>query len=121
MADQTHAVIEMVSAAPEMFLDKVWDYLALEHDTLVSITTLHDLILAAGLSYKLLHHQALEQDEMARTMWLRDAQRHFRASQLVWTDESSKDDWTIYLSTLWSVTFRRTRQLTCQVYLWGQV
>ena len=65
MADQTHAVIETVSAAPEMFLDEVRDYLALERDTLVGITTLHDLILAAGLSYKLLRRQVPERDEMA--------------------------------------------------------
>ncbi|HEV7736834.1 MAG TPA: hypothetical protein VGO47_05595 [Chlamydiales bacterium] len=95
-ATQIHALLDFINASPEMFLDEIRDFLILEHDVLVSISTLHDLIQAAGLTYKLLRRNALERDEIRRRLWLEDVQARFVANQLVWTDESSKDDRTIY-------------------------
>ena len=38
----------------------------------------------------------MEQDGEARALWMEEVQLHFVAGQFVWTDESSKDDCTIY-------------------------
>ncbi|KIJ43051.1 hypothetical protein M422DRAFT_253841 [Sphaerobolus stellatus SS14] len=59
-ATQIHAVIDLVNASPEMYLNEIRDLLALEHDVLVTVTTLHDVICAAGLTFKLLRRQAME-------------------------------------------------------------
>ncbi|KAF8519199.1 hypothetical protein JB92DRAFT_3141831 [Gautieria morchelliformis] len=61
---QMHALINLVQNAPEMFLNELQDWLALEHDILVAITTLHYATQNAGLSYKLLRRQAAERDEI---------------------------------------------------------
>ncbi|KIJ57007.1 hypothetical protein M422DRAFT_77428, partial [Sphaerobolus stellatus SS14] len=50
-ATQIHTVIDLVNASPEMYLDEIRDFLALGHDVLVAVTTLHDVIHAAGLTF----------------------------------------------------------------------
>ncbi|KAF8576870.1 hypothetical protein K439DRAFT_1640201 [Ramaria rubella] len=72
-----------------MYLDELQDWLALEHDILVTITTLDRNIREAGLTYKLL-------DKGARAAWRADMQANFIAGMLVCVDESSKDERTIY-------------------------
>ena len=49
-----------------MFLDELQDWLALEHDVLISKMALHQNIRGTGLTYKLLHRRAAERDEDAR-------------------------------------------------------
>ena len=79
-----------------MYLDELQDWLVLEHDVLISTTSLHDNIQDAGLTYKLLRRRAAERDEVARDQWKEDVWLNFVVAQMVWTDESSKDDHTIY-------------------------
>ena len=57
---------------------------------------LHNNIWSAGLTYKLLCRRAAERDEVATEQWKEDVHVNFMAAQMVWTDESSKDDRTIY-------------------------
>ena len=78
-----------------MFLDELQDWLTLEHDVLISTTALHMNIRNARLTYKLCQ-RAVERDEVAREQWKVDVHANFVAAQIVWTDESSKDDQTIY-------------------------
>ena len=81
---------------------------------MVSQMTLHHIIQDAGPSYKLLGQCAMEWDEEARALWMEEVQLHFVASQFVWTDESSKDDCTIYChydcSALGQVAMINTRR-----------
>ena len=79
-----------------MYLDELQDWLALEHDIIVSQMTLHCIIQDTGLSYNPLRWCAMGQDEEARALWMEEVQLHFVTSQFIWTDESSKDDCTIY-------------------------
>jgi len=79
-----------------MYLDELQDWLALKHDVLISTTSLHATIWDAGLTYKLLCWRAAERDEVVREQWKEDMWLNFVAAQIVWTDESSKDDRTIY-------------------------
>jgi transposase len=57
-ATQMYALMELIETAPAMFLDKLQDWLGLEHDIFISITALHNSIKQAGLSYKLLRCRA---------------------------------------------------------------
>ncbi|KAF8574082.1 hypothetical protein K439DRAFT_1642452 [Ramaria rubella] len=79
-----------------MYLDELQDWLTLEHDILVTITTLDRNIQEAGLTYKLLRQAAGEKDKGARVAWRADMQANFIAGMLVCVDESSKDEQTIY-------------------------
>jgi transposase len=91
-----YGLIAVIQASPAMYLDELQDWLALEHDVLISKTALHNNIQAAGLTYKLLRRRAAERDELAREQWREDVRVNFVATQMVWMDESSKDDRTIY-------------------------
>ena len=79
-----------------MILDELQDWLALEHDMLISTTALHMNIQNTGLTYKLLCRRAVERDEVVREQWKADVHANFVAAQIMWMDESSKDDRTIY-------------------------
>jgi hypothetical protein len=59
-------------------------------------STLHYLICDAGLTYKLLHKSASEQDEGAWEVFHTYMREHLVADQVVAADETSKDDWTIF-------------------------
>ena len=59
----------MLDESPELFLNKIQDWVALSHDIQLSKSALHYLIRDAGLTYKLLHMAALEQDEEAREVF----------------------------------------------------
>jgi len=79
-----------------MFLDELRDWLALEHNVAVSISCLDRNIREAGLSSKLLRRHAVERNEMARAAWRADMGANFIGRQLIFVDESSKDERTIY-------------------------
>lgn len=93
---QLHSIVDFIRAYPEMYLDELRDFLALESDILVPITTLHRVLANAGLTYKLLRRQALERDNVGRYLWMQETQNLYRANHIIWIDESSKDDRTIY-------------------------
>ena len=79
-----------------MYLDEIQDWLAVAYEIKLSKTALFQNIRDAGLTYKLLCKAAAERDEEARAEWMDDMNAHFTARQLVFVDESSKDDHTIY-------------------------
>ncbi|KIJ29175.1 hypothetical protein M422DRAFT_269442 [Sphaerobolus stellatus SS14] len=63
---QVHSLAEKIQECPEMYLDELRDWLALEHDVAIPISTLDQNIREAGLSHKLLRRRAIERDEIAR-------------------------------------------------------
>ena len=91
-----YGLIGIIEASPAMYLDELQDWLALEHNMLISKMMLHNSIHNARLSYKLLHRRAVERDEGVREQWKEDVRINFMVAQMVWMDESSKDDHMIY-------------------------
>ncbi len=79
-----------------MYLSEIQDWIALLHKVHISKTALHENIRDAGITFKLLRKAAAERDEDHRLEWKEDINTHFIASQMVFIDETSKDDWTIY-------------------------
>ncbi|KAF8589483.1 hypothetical protein K439DRAFT_1286458, partial [Ramaria rubella] len=59
-------LVELIQQSPQMYLDELQDWLALEHEVLVVLPTLDRNIREAGLTYKLLQWAAAERDEEAR-------------------------------------------------------
>ena len=94
--DMTHDLYTLLKEAPDMYLDEIQDWLAVAHDVRLSKTALFENIRDAGVTYKLLRKAAAERDEDARAEWMDDMNTHYTAQQLVFVDETSKDDRTIY-------------------------
>jgi transposase len=95
-ATQIYALTEFIEASLTRFLDELQDWSTLEHDALVPKTTLHNKIQQAELTFKIVRRRAAEWDEIAREPWRQDVATNLVAKQMVWTDESSKDDRKIY-------------------------
>ena len=95
-ADMTHDLYTLLEEAPEMYLDEIQDWLAVTHDVKLSKTALFENIRDAGITYKLLRKAAAERDDDARAEWMDDMNTHFVSQQLVFIDETSKDDRTVY-------------------------
>jgi transposase len=94
--NMTHDLYTLLKEAPELYLDEIQDWIALAFQTSVSKSTLFRNIRDAGVTYKLLGKAAAERDEDARQEWKDNINTHFVASQMVFVDETSKDDRTIY-------------------------
>src|SRR5258708_27494039 len=95
-SDITHDLYTLLEEAPEMYLSKIQDWIALSYEVHVSKTTLHENIHDAGISFKLLRKATAEHDEDQRLEWKEDVNTHFIASQIVFVDKTSKDNQTIY-------------------------
>ena len=95
-AEQRNDLFNVLDQAPEMFRDKVQDWMALHHDTAISITSLHWVIQDVGLSLRMLHKPTSERDKMAQEEFRIYVQKHLVAEQVITVDESSKDDCTIF-------------------------
>jgi hypothetical protein len=86
----------MVSDAPKMYLDEIQDWVAVTQELGIGRTTLHKLILDAGMTYKVLWRAALERDEEACQNWQDFVQENLVSSMIIMVDESSKDGQTIF-------------------------
>lgn len=80
----------------DLYLDEVVTWLALVHDIQISSATLSRNLREVGLTQKMLHKLVIERDEQRRDQW-----RHMiatelspDASQLVFVDETSKNELT---------------------------
>ena len=89
-------IYDLIQETPSLFLDEIGEWLAIYHDQPISTTALHMNLCDLGLTYKQLRRTAAERDEVARAAWRHDLTTHFTAEQLVFIDESSKDDRTLY-------------------------
>ncbi|EGO28168.1 hypothetical protein SERLADRAFT_366048 [Serpula lacrymans var. lacrymans S7.9] len=95
-ANQAKRIYLLLEDTPEMYLDKIQDWLALAHDVHILKTALFEHIRDVGLTYKVLQKAAAERDKIWRKEWLKDINTHFTASQFAMIDKTSKDDRTIY-------------------------
>lgn len=93
---QMHDLVEAISKSPELFLDEIQDWILISTDIGLSRSTIHKIVRDLGFTYKYLSKAALERDEELRREWMEEIQSEFVAAQMVFVDESSKDDRTIY-------------------------
>ena len=75
---------------------EIQDWITLAHKVHISRTALHVNIHDAKMTFKLLCRAAAEHNEDLWEEWKQDVNAHFTASQMIFIDETSKDDWTIY-------------------------
>ena len=75
-----------------MYLSEIQDWIALSHKVHISKTMLHENIHDAGITFKLLCKVVAEHDEDHWLEWKEDINTHFIALQMVFVDETSKDD-----------------------------
>jgi hypothetical protein len=91
-----HDLYMLLEEAPEMYLSEIQDWIALSHQVHISKMVLHENICDARISFKLLHKVVAKHDKDYWLEWKEDINTHFIALQMVFVDETSKDDWTIY-------------------------
>lgn len=87
---------KLLEEYPAMYLDKIQQWLIVAHDVAMAKSTLHQNLRDLGVSYKMLRKAAKERDEEAREEFRQFARANWVAEQLVFVDESSKDNRTIY-------------------------
>ena len=90
------AIHALYEREPDLYLDELCTFLAVEHNLIVSKSTLSHNLAQAGLTYKILHKIAIERDEQLRDEWkesLRDRTK-FQGdrSEFVCVDETSKNE-----------------------------
>jgi transposase len=91
-SDITAELHELLTESPSLLLDEIGEWLAIYHDQPISTTALHDNLKDLGLTYKRLKRIATQRDDAYRADWLHNMTSNYTADQLVFLDESSKDD-----------------------------
>lgn len=95
-AMQISDLIDLVITSPEMFLDEIHDYILLAQDISLAPSSIHRLLQDLGFTYKYLRKVAAERDENARRLWKEEIRTTYVAEQMVFVDESSKDEQVIF-------------------------
>jgi transposase len=90
--DMMHNLYTLLEEALEMYLSEIQDWSALTYKVHISKSALHQNIHDTGITFKLLCRAAVECDKDLRQEWKQDVDAHFTASQMVFVDETSKDD-----------------------------
>lgn len=91
-SQMTEELHELIRENPSLLLDEIAEWLAMYHDQPISITALHDNLHDLGLTYKRLKRVAAERNDGLRADWLHSMITNYTADQLVFLDESSKDN-----------------------------
>ena len=91
-ADMIDDIQQLLQEDPSLLLDEIGEWLALYHDQPISATALHDNLRDLSLTRKRLKRAAAERDDVYRTEWIINMTMNCTADQLVFLDESSKDD-----------------------------
>jgi transposase len=94
--DMTHDLYTLIEEAPYLYLDEIQEWLIVAHNIGISRSAVDVYLRDLGISYKLLHKAAKERDEERREEFRQHAQQNWVARQLVFVDETSKDERTIY-------------------------
>lgn len=90
------AVRTLYEEEPDLYLDELCTFLAIEHDIFVSRSTLSRNLIEAGLTRKKLHKLAIERDEELRDEWKESLRNDYfgDGSEFVCLDETSKNEHT---------------------------
>ena len=86
---------DLMLESPELYLDEIGIWLALYHEVQILTMALHDNLRELGLTHKLMHYVAAEQDHKLCANWMYDFLTMYTAEQMVVLDESSKDNRTL--------------------------
>ena len=89
--EHVDTIATILKAHPDTYLDELQLLLCLNHDVIVSSSTIHRTIQFLGYSHKKLKHAASERSEEKRKEWKEFAASRLIASMLVFVDETSKD------------------------------
>ena len=84
----------MLNETPEVFLDEICDWVLVSQDVGLSRSAINKIIEDLGFTYKYMKKVAVERDEDGRRQWMEAIRAEFVAEQMVFVDESSKDDRT---------------------------
>jgi transposase len=93
--EATTQLYALVAESPSLYLQEIQEWLILFHDEKISKSALDRNLKQLGLTRKVLRKLANEKDEVAKAAWLYDTLSHFTAEQMVFLDESSKDNRTL--------------------------
>ena len=87
---------DLFSRESDLYLNEVIAWLALEHDIVISISTLARNLTEVGLTCKILHKLASERDEQRRQDFWQLILHMFQGdgSEFIFVDETSKDERT---------------------------
>jgi transposase len=94
--DSIHDLLTLIKEQPQMYLNEIAEWLAIHHDMPISRSTLCSNLRDIGLKYKIMWRAAAERDEDARASFHAEIANNYSPEQLVFVDESSKDDWTVH-------------------------
>ncbi|THU92537.1 hypothetical protein K435DRAFT_593366, partial [Dendrothele bispora CBS 962.96] len=89
-------LIALTAESPELFLDEIQDWVVITHMTAISWPQLWQILKDCAISYKHLRRAAAERNEELCQEWCQAYQQAYTARQLLFIDETSKDDCTIY-------------------------
>ena len=84
----------LLKDSPDTYLDELVWWLAIQHGIEISVSQLHQNLVQAGLTRKLLRKLAAERDEQLREDWRNMIKGNFQAdgAQLIFVDETSKKE-----------------------------
>ena len=88
------AIKEIYARNSNAYLDELQWHIAIHHDIMISISTLQETLVRAGLTRKVLHKIASEHDEACRAEFMHCIQHNFSGTgdEYVVVDESSKNE-----------------------------
>ena len=114
------AIQDIYSRHPDLYLDKLQWFLAIHHDLAISKSALQENLEKAGLTRKVLHTIAAEQDEARRQSFLDSLRHDFSGSgdEFVTVSESSKNDHA-YRRCYGCAPSRQDADITAP-FIWGQ-
>lgn len=92
----TADIYRLLDEYPAMYLDEIQHWIIVAHEIGMAKSTLHQNLRDLGITYKRLRKAAKERDEEAREEFRQYARQNWVAEQLVFVDETSKDNRTIY-------------------------
>ncbi|KAJ7230650.1 hypothetical protein GGX14DRAFT_344704 [Mycena pura] len=93
--DLLEVLRQLLDESPSLFLDEIAEYFAVVHAESFPISTICDTIKDLGFERVVLRRIAAQRDDDLRSEWMHFVLSHFKAHQMVFTDESSKDGRTL--------------------------
>lgn len=90
------AVCELLIDDPTLYIDEISEWIELAFDLRIPDSTLNHILVQLQMTRKHLSRAASERDEQDRADWKAYHEANLRTHQLVFIDESGKDDRTVF-------------------------
>ena len=95
-ANQMNEVLAATNSNPAMLLEEIQDWIALNCELMMDISTVQHNIEDCLYTYKYLQKTAAEHNEVARAAYIAQVHSLLCADMVIAIDETSKDERTIY-------------------------